>query len=94
MAKELKLIGNRYTIIALIFFIPYVIFQPPATVVLRKVGPRNFLAAITVLWGACMIVCLPFLYSHPHFLSLTLSVLRLRQRMGTNGRPPHYPRCP
>jgi hypothetical protein len=57
MTKGLHLnIENRYNIIVLIFFIPYVLFQPPATVVLRKVGPRIFLTAITILWGACMIV--------------------------------------
>jgi len=56
MAKGLNLIGNRYSLIVLIFFIPYVLFQPPATVVLRKVGPRRFLTTITILWGACMIV--------------------------------------
>jgi hypothetical protein len=59
MAKGLKLIGNRYRLIVLIFFIPYVLFQPPVTVVLRKVGPRRFLTAITLLWGDCMIVRLP-----------------------------------
>ncbi|KAF8859312.1 MFS general substrate transporter [Acephala macrosclerotiorum] len=55
MATGLNLIGDRYSLIVLIFFIPYVLFQPPATVVLRKVGPRHFLSAITLLWGACMI---------------------------------------
>lgn len=56
MTTDLKLIGPRYNIITLIFFIPYVLFQPPATVLLRKVGPRKFLSAIVVFWGACMIV--------------------------------------
>lgn len=57
MTVDLKLtINNRYNLITLIFFIPYVIFQPPATVVLRKVGPRRFLSAIVVFWGATMIV--------------------------------------
>ena len=60
MAKGLKLIGPRYSIIVLIFFIPYVLFQPPATVVLRKVGPRIFLTAIVILWGGCMIESFPF----------------------------------
>ncbi|KAE9366459.1 phthalate transporter [Stipitochalara longipes BDJ] len=55
MTVELNLIGERYNIITLIFFLPYVLFQPPATVVLRKVGPRVFLSAITVFWGATMI---------------------------------------
>ena len=33
------------------FFITYVILQPPATVILRKVGPRVFLPTIVILWG-------------------------------------------
>lgn len=55
MTVDLKLVGSRYNIITLIFFIPYVLFQPPATVLLRKIGPRIFLSAIVVFWGACMI---------------------------------------
>jgi MFS family permease len=57
MSVDLELgIHNRYSIITLIFFIPYVIFQPPATVLMRKIGPRIFLSAITLAWGATMIV--------------------------------------
>jgi hypothetical protein len=57
MTVDLKLgIHNRYSIITLIFFIPYVMFQPPAVVVLRKIGPRIFLSSITLAWGATMIV--------------------------------------
>ncbi|KAG9241273.1 major facilitator superfamily domain-containing protein [Calycina marina] len=52
---SLNLIGNRYSIIVLIFFIPYVLFQPLAVVVLRKFGPRVFISLITLLWGGCMI---------------------------------------
>lgn len=46
---------DRYSIITLVFFIPYVLFQPPATVIMRKLGPRIFLSAITLLWGGVMI---------------------------------------
>ncbi|KAF2129814.1 MFS general substrate transporter [Dothidotthia symphoricarpi CBS 119687] len=55
MGVDLKLIGNRYSIIVLLFFITYVLCQPPATVVLRKLGPRTFLPAIVVIWGSVMI---------------------------------------
>jgi hypothetical protein len=54
MVVDLNLIGERYSIIVLLFFITYVLLQPPATVVLRKVGPRIFLPAITCLWGLTM----------------------------------------
>ncbi len=54
MAVDLDLISNRYSIIVLVFFITYVILQPPATVLLRKIGPRKFLPLITLLWGLTM----------------------------------------
>lgn len=55
MNVELKLIGFRYSTIALVFFITYVLVQPPATVLCRKIGPRPFLSAICLAWGAVMI---------------------------------------
>jgi len=55
MGVDLVLTGNRYSIIVLVFFITYVLLQPPATVVLRKIGPRSFLPTITLLWGITMI---------------------------------------
>jgi len=54
MGVDLALIGSRYSIIVLVFFLSYVFLQPPATVVLRKVGPRIFLPTITLLWGITM----------------------------------------
>ncbi|KAK6440430.1 hypothetical protein LTR95_003338 [Oleoguttula sp. CCFEE 5521] len=56
MAVDLKLIGERYSIIVLVFFLTYVFLQPPATVILRKVGPRVFLPTICILWGITMIM--------------------------------------
>ncbi|KAI4794644.1 retrograde regulation protein 2, partial [Aureobasidium sp. EXF-8845] len=55
MGVDLLLIKDRYSIIVLVFFIPYIFFQPPATVILRKIGPRAFLPTITLLWGLAMI---------------------------------------
>lgn len=48
-------VGYRYSIATLVFFVTYTIFQPPATIVTRKLGPRNFLPAICVAWGAVMV---------------------------------------
>lgn len=55
MGVDLELIKDRYSVIVLLFFITYVLLQPPATVVLRKVGPRLFLPIITILWGLTML---------------------------------------
>lgn len=49
--------GNplAYSIVTLVFFTTYVFFQPPATVLTKKIGPRTFLSAICFLWGCTMI---------------------------------------
>ncbi|EPE02359.1 general substrate transporter [Ophiostoma piceae UAMH 11346] len=56
MSADLVLyIDSRYSIVTLLFFIPYVLLQPPSTVLVRRIGPRIHLAIITLLWGAVMI---------------------------------------
>jgi MFS family permease len=56
MEFELGLdVGYRYSIATLTFFITYVIFQPPSTIIVRKLGPRVHLSAIVLLWGVVMI---------------------------------------
>jgi sugar phosphate permease len=55
MGVDLKLTGERYSLVVLLFFITYVALQPPATVVLRKLGPRIFLPTIVILWGIVMV---------------------------------------
>ena len=58
MQKELGMnaINNAYTIVSLVFFFPYALFQPPATVAIREFGPRNFLTFIVFSWGVVTIV--------------------------------------
>lgn len=53
--EDLNLIGNRYSIIVLVFFPFYVLFNPVATVLARKLGPRPFLAGITLAFGLVVI---------------------------------------
>jgi len=60
MTKELKLgvlqgTVSRYSIVTLVFFTTYIVFQPPATIIVRYLGPRNFLSVIVVAWGAVMV---------------------------------------
>ncbi|KAF9883929.1 hypothetical protein FE257_002672 [Aspergillus nanangensis] len=56
MTKELELeTGTRYSLIVLMFFVPYVIFQPPMTIITRKLGPTIFLGAIVISWGVILI---------------------------------------
>ncbi|KAI5851530.1 major facilitator superfamily domain-containing protein [Morchella snyderi] len=56
MRDELKLkIGDRYSIALLIFFIPYLLFELPSNIVLRRVGAAKWLGTIVMLWGGVMI---------------------------------------
>lgn len=56
MTRDLNLgIENRFNIVAMVFFIPYIIFEFPGTILVRSMGPRIFLAGICVLWGISML---------------------------------------
>jgi MFS family permease len=58
--------NNGYSITSLLFFITYTIFQIPATVLIRKIGPRLFLSGIVLLWGAVMIASLNHFQDNPN----------------------------
>jgi MFS family permease len=55
MDEDLNLSGNRYTIMVLVFFPFYILFNPVATVLARKLGPRPFLTGITLAFGLVVI---------------------------------------
>ncbi|KAF1998635.1 MFS general substrate transporter [Amniculicola lignicola CBS 123094] len=60
MTKELMLAVpfggvSRYSVVTLVFFTTYIVFQPPSTIIIRKIGPRIHLSTITTAWGAVMI---------------------------------------
>lgn len=52
---ELQLnVGERYSITTLLFFIPYILLEIPANMVMRRVGPRWWLGSIAFVWGSTM----------------------------------------
>ncbi|KAG6902781.1 hypothetical protein C0995_011929 [Termitomyces sp. Mi166 len=56
MDRDLGLsVGSRYSIVSSIYFLPYIIFQLPSNLVLRKLGERNTLAFCVVSWGLVQI---------------------------------------
>ncbi|KAJ5861122.1 major facilitator superfamily domain-containing protein [Penicillium soppii] len=70
MKEELQMeIGSRYSIVLLVFFVPYVLFQFPLILLGRKIGPRIFLSGITLAWGIVMICC-GFVHSWKALLAL------------------------
>ncbi|PTB62354.1 MFS general substrate transporter [Trichoderma citrinoviride] len=53
LASDLHLQGNDYNAIISIFFISYIVFEIPATLTCKAVGPGWFLPLAAVLFGVC-----------------------------------------
>lgn len=52
MDEDLGLsVGDRYSLVVMIFFVPYVICQFPANIVCRRLGPCLWLPSLAVSWG-------------------------------------------
>ncbi|KAF8911501.1 major facilitator superfamily domain-containing protein [Gymnopilus junonius] len=45
-------IGSRYSIVSCIYFVPYIVFQLPSNLFLRKLGGVHWLASLVISWGA------------------------------------------
>lgn len=57
LAKDFDLTSTQYSIILLVFFISYVLFEIPSNMLLARVRPSLYLSGIAVIWGgiaACM----------------------------------------
>jgi len=52
MASDLKLSSNQYSITLVVFFVTYVVFEPPSNMLLVRLKPSIYLPAIMVIWGA------------------------------------------
>jgi hypothetical protein len=54
MTKDLHMEGQnaaRYNIALFVFFIPYILFEIPSNLVLKKLAPSTWLSLIMVFWG-------------------------------------------
>jgi hypothetical protein len=43
--------AHRYNIALFIFFVPYILFEVPSNLILKKLAPSTWLSLIMVLWG-------------------------------------------
>ncbi|KAI2433615.1 hypothetical protein LOZ19_005422, partial [Ophidiomyces ophidiicola] len=63
MHKDLRFdIGSRYSIVLLVFFVTYFIFEIPSNIALRKVGAAVWLSFLAMSWGI-VIMCAGFVKS-------------------------------
>ncbi|OAG04596.1 MFS general substrate transporter [Paraphaeosphaeria sporulosa] len=63
MGKELETTkGNRYTLVTMIFFVTYILFDYPSNIALRKLGAARWLGFIGTAWG-CLTIAMGFVQS-------------------------------
>ena len=51
LEKALKMKGNDYNVALFVFFIPYILFEVPSNLLIRKIAPSTWLSSIMILWG-------------------------------------------
>lgn len=69
MATDLELVGNRYSIALLIFFIPYVCAELPTNTIIRRVGAKIVLTTMILGWGA-FAMCFGFVKNFGQLVAL------------------------
>jgi MFS family permease len=60
MEEDFDLSSTQYSVILLVFFISYVVFEVPSNMLLHRLRPSIFLSAICLVWGgvaASMAAC-------------------------------------
>lgn len=56
LQSDLHMTGNDYNVALFVFFIPYILFELPSNIILRKVAPSTWLSSIMVIWGASLLL--------------------------------------
>ncbi|KAF2713769.1 MFS general substrate transporter [Pleomassaria siparia CBS 279.74] len=73
MADDLKLSSNQYSIALVVFFVGYVVFEPPSNMILVRTRPSYYLPAIMVIWGA-LTLCMAVIKDYAHLVILRIFV--------------------
>jgi hypothetical protein len=55
LEADLKMKGSDYNISLFVFFIPYILFEVPSNIIIKRVAPSTWLSSIMVLWGIATI---------------------------------------
>ncbi|KAL4948652.1 major facilitator superfamily domain-containing protein [Aspergillus filifer] len=66
MGDDLNLNSSQYSIILVVFFIGYVVFEPPSNMILVRTRPSLYLPAIMTLWG--VLTCVMSVVKNYHHL--------------------------
>ncbi|KAL0933915.1 vitamin H transporter [Colletotrichum truncatum] len=66
MADDLSLSSSQYSVVLVVFFIGYVLFEPPSNMILVRTRPSLYLPFIMALWG--VLTCIMAVVKHYHHL--------------------------
>src|SRR5580692_2578112 len=55
LTEDLGLVGDQYNIALLVFFVPYILFEVPSNIFIKKLKPSNWLSLIMFIWGVATI---------------------------------------
>ncbi|TEA11333.1 MFS transporter prlL [Colletotrichum sidae] len=66
MADDLSLSSDQYSIVLIVFFIGYVLFEPPSNMILVRSRPSLYLPFIMAIWG--VLTCIMSVVKHYHHL--------------------------
>lgn len=69
MAHDLSLGGNRYSLLLLAFFFPYIATEIPSNSIIRQVGTKYYLTFLIASWGL-IAMCCGFVKSYQQMLAM------------------------
>ncbi|KAH6975707.1 major facilitator superfamily domain-containing protein [Ilyonectria destructans] len=55
LVEDLHMSDRDYNLALFVFFVPYILFEVPSNIIIRKVKPSTWLASIVTLWGIATI---------------------------------------
>lgn len=51
LERDLKMKGHDYNVALFVFFIPYILFEVPSNILIRRFSPSTWLSSIMAAWG-------------------------------------------
>ncbi|GKT65599.1 hypothetical protein ColTof4_03637 [Colletotrichum tofieldiae] len=73
MADDIGLSSSQYSIVLIVFFIGYVLFEPPSNMILVRTRPSLYLPSIMAVWGVLTCV-MAVVKSYHHLIILRVFV--------------------
>ncbi|KAG5751221.1 hypothetical protein H9Q70_006145 [Fusarium xylarioides] len=71
MDKDLNLDSNKYSIVLVVFFVGYVVFEVPSNMILTRTRPSRYLPGIMFVWGG-VTIAMAFTRTYEHLIGFRI----------------------